>query len=285
MINIDALFKAIDNGREGLNKGISTGIPKLDSYIGGIQKGVYTLIFGGSGDGKSLLALYSYIYRPLKDNPDKKITLVYFSLELSEIALLSKLMSLYIYEEYNVVLSYKDIMSWETTLSDEYYDLVKNARGWLESISDKFIIYDKTLNRNTFYKTVLGIVEQHGSFEESEDGRRKIYKTNDPEHLILCVIDHIALALPINGASKKEEIDAISQYAVTLRERCQVSFLILQQSNRNSSDITRRKMEMQTPESQDLKDSGCTYNDIPYFIKLYQNYLDILFLFCIFVEI
>lgn len=96
MNNTDLLFEKIKDGRAGKNKGISTGIPKLDEYTGGIQKGLYTLIFGTSGSGKSALALYSYIYRPLKDNPDKKLKLCYFSLELSAELLLAKLLCMYI---------------------------------------------------------------------------------------------------------------------------------------------------------------------------------------------
>lgn len=51
MSNVDLLFKKIDEGRQGKNIGLSTGISKLDKYTGGIQKATYTLIFGLSGSG------------------------------------------------------------------------------------------------------------------------------------------------------------------------------------------------------------------------------------------
>ena len=38
MNNVDLLFQKINEGREGKNIGLSTGIPKLDKYTGGIQK-------------------------------------------------------------------------------------------------------------------------------------------------------------------------------------------------------------------------------------------------------
>ena len=53
MTNVDFLYEAIDRGREGKNIGLKTGIPKIDSYTGGIQRGNYTLVFGLSGAGKS----------------------------------------------------------------------------------------------------------------------------------------------------------------------------------------------------------------------------------------
>ena len=110
MTNVDLLYSRIEKGRQGKNIGMKTGIPKMDEYTGGIQP-IYTLIFGVSGSGKSALALYSYIYRPLKDYPDKNIKLCYFSLELSAELLLAKLLSLYIFEEYNIIVPYTKLMS------------------------------------------------------------------------------------------------------------------------------------------------------------------------------
>lgn len=52
---VQNLYTAIDNGIQGLNKGLPTGLPKLDEIIGGIQKGVYTTIFGLSGTGNICL--------------------------------------------------------------------------------------------------------------------------------------------------------------------------------------------------------------------------------------
>jgi replicative DNA helicase len=110
MNNVDLLFQKIDKGRQGKNIGLKTGIPKMDEYTGGIQP-VYTLIFGTSGSGKSALALYSYIYRPLRDYPDKNIKLCYFSLELSAELLLAKLLCLYIFEEFGKIIPYTKLMS------------------------------------------------------------------------------------------------------------------------------------------------------------------------------
>lgn len=60
---------------------------------------------------KSSYVLYSTIYRPLRDYADKDIKLVYYSLEMSEEVLLAKLLCLYIYEEFNYVIPYTDLMS------------------------------------------------------------------------------------------------------------------------------------------------------------------------------
>jgi len=260
MNNIAELYRAINAGREGKNKGISTGIPKLDSYIGGLQKKTYYLIFSDSGGGKTAIALYM-LYRCLVDEPNRKIKIAYFSLEMSSNSLLSKLLGLYLYETYNIIIPYKKLMSWEEPLSDEYYQYVLKGKEWLEKISEKLIIYDKSLNRDSFYRTMMELLEEYGKFSESEDGKRKIYTPNDPDLFILGVVDHLALCSPKAGETKKSEMDAISNYAVNLRERCGVSWFILQQANRGTTDMDRRKAELYEPSRQDLKDTETTYND------------------------
>ena len=269
MNNVDILYKLIETGRKGKNTGYSTGIPKLDEYTGGVRRGIYTLIFGTSGSGKSSLALYSYIYRPLKDHPNDNIKLIYYSLEMSAEILLSKLLCLYIYDTFKKVIPYTKLMSWREIISDEDYDYVLKGRKWLESISDKLIIIDKALNNKNFYHSIMTYLEEWGTFEKVDNGNRTIYIKNDPQQLVQIVIDHLALVTPIDGHSKKEEMDLISSYCVTLREKCQISCVILQQENRNSADMDRRKANLTECSPEDLKDTGSTYNDCEICIGVY----------------
>ena len=269
MNNVDILYKLIETGRKGKNTGYSTGIPKLDEYTGGVRRGIYTLIFGTSGSGKSSLALYSYIYRPLKDHPNDNIKLIYYSLEMSAEILLSKLLCLYIYDTFNKVIPYTKLMSWREIISDEDYNYVLKGRKWLESISDKLIIIDKALNNKNFYHSIMTYLEEWGTFEKVDNGNRTIYIKNDPQQLVQIVIDHLALVTPVDGHSKKEEMDLISSYCVTLREKCQISCVILQQENRNSADMDRRKANLTECSSEDLKDTGSTYNDCEICIGVY----------------
>ena len=269
MTNVDILYKTIEQGREGKNKGFSTGIQKLDEYTGGVRSGIYTLIFGLSGSGKTALALYSYIYRPLKDNPDANIVIVYYSLEMSAPILLSKLLCMYIYEEFGKIIPYTTLMSWQDKLSDESYTYVQKGKEWLKSIEKKFIIFDKSLNNKSFYHSLMTLLENWGTFTPVNDGKQTIYIKNDPDQVVQVIIDHIGLCQAVDGHSKKEEIDLISSYCVSIREKCRVSFTILQQENRNSSDIDRVKAGMTECSPDGLKDSGGPYNDCEVCIGVY----------------
>ena len=52
---VGELYSKIEDGREGKNIGLKTGLLKLDFYTGGFKKGVYKLIFSKSSVGKTLI--------------------------------------------------------------------------------------------------------------------------------------------------------------------------------------------------------------------------------------
>lgn len=125
---VKELYNKIDDGREGKNVGLKTGLPKLDFYTGGMKKGVYSLYFAKSSVGKTSLVIYR-LYRILKDYPDKDIMIVYFSLELGASTLLAKLLSLYIEETFGVTLTYMQLLSFIDKLTDEQYQYVQQAQS------------------------------------------------------------------------------------------------------------------------------------------------------------
>jgi hypothetical protein len=43
------LIESVDAGKEGKNLGLPTGYDRLDSYICGIQRGRYDVVFGREG--------------------------------------------------------------------------------------------------------------------------------------------------------------------------------------------------------------------------------------------
>ena len=122
---VESLFSTIDRGKSGMNIGVSTGLPKLDNITYGIQSCWMTVIGGDSGSGKSSLCLYTAVYRPymqyLLTGRKLNINWLLFSFELSSEVIFAKLLSIYIYEVYNRVISYGDMLSFNQTISDEDY--------------------------------------------------------------------------------------------------------------------------------------------------------------------
>ena len=59
------LFQSILRGKSGMNIGLPSGLPKVDSIIYGVQRRWMYVWAGDSGSGKSSIVLYSQIYRPI----------------------------------------------------------------------------------------------------------------------------------------------------------------------------------------------------------------------------
>ena len=234
----DKLLNEIDRGRQGLNHGISMKLPKLESIIDGVTRETYTLILSNSGAGKTSFALYAYVYRPLMEHlDDDDFKVLYFSLEMGEVALYIKLLSIYIFETYGIQLS-----------------------------SKKLEIYDKKVTPKKVYAILKTRLEEMGTFSESET--RLVYTPNNPNLIYNVVVDHIGLV------GTKPDIDLLSSYLLFLRDKCFISPVVIQQANREQGNIERFKQGKSAFTIHDAKDSGNTVQDCNIMIALYNPHRD-----------
>lgn len=262
------LMTMIDRGREGKNLGLDIGLPKTKLYTDGLLRSTYTVIMGQSASGKTSLALYSYIFKPLYNN--ENVTILYFSLELSTEVLLGKILSLYLLEKYSIDISYKEILSRGKILNDELYEVIVEASDWLKSVEHKLIIYDKPLNAKRFSAITLKELAKKGDFIPHQN--RQEYAPNDSEHIFQIVIDHLSLVRKSPGNTKKEEMDLISSEAVRFKNMCGVSPLFIMQVNRDSTSMDRRKGGFQLPQMSDSKDSGSPIEDSDVTMAIFNPY-------------
>lgn len=267
----EALLNQINIGREGKNVGYSMGLPKLESVIDGVTANTYTLVFSPSGTGKSSLALYAFIYRPLMEHlDDDNFKVFYASLEMSADLLFAKLLCMYIFETYGIELSTKELLSKKQgfILDDECYKIVQECIPWLQKVESKVTIYDKGMNAEVLYSLLMADLQEMGTFSETD--HRKIYTPNNPDLIYLVVIDHLSLIRPNKGRSLKEEMDLVSAYLVTLRNICRISPLVIMQANRDSAGMERRKQGLNNMRLSDTKDSGGPVQDAEIVISIFS---------------
>lgn len=267
----EALLNQINIGREGKNVGYSMGLPKLESVIDGVTANTYTLVFSPSGTGKSSLALYAFIYRPLMEHlDDDNFKVFYASLEMSADLLFAKLLCMYIFETYGIELSTKELLSKKQgfILDDDCYKIVQECIPWLQKVESKVTIYDKGMNAEVLYSLLMADLQEMGTFSETD--HRKIYTPNNPDLIYLVVIDHLSLIRPNKGRSLKEEMDLVSAYLVTLRNICRISPLVIMQANRDSAGMERRKQGLNNMRLSDTKDSGGPVQDAEIVISIFS---------------
>ena len=267
----------IDRGRNGLNQGIPFGLPKTEEVIDGNTRETYTLILSNSGSGKTSLALYAYVYRPIQETiNDDNFKAFYVSWEMNKVSLYIKLLSIYIFETYGIELSYKEITSRkkEYILSKEHYELVKQCEPWINKVEKKLEVYEKHATAKGLYRELKKRLEKMGTFTETNTAT--VYTPNNPNLIYNVITDHIGLVIPSPGNSLKQEIDLLSSIFVSLREKCKISPVIIQQANREQGNIERFKQGKSAFTINDAKDSGNTVQDCNVMIALYNPNRDAL---------
>lgn len=268
---VEELLEAIDRGRAGKSQGYSIGLPKLEQIIDGVCKETYYLITAESGVGKSSYMLYSMIYRPLMEHLDDgnfKVSL--FSLEMSARLIMAKLLSTYIFETYKKRLSLKQILSAQKDfiLDDDSYQVIQECIPWMKKVESIITIYDKNASASGIYSALLKELEARGKFKETD--KRKIYIPDNPDLIHLVVVDHGARIFAQMGNTLKQEMDLTSKYLYSLKNRCGITPVYIQQMNRNLQDMSRRKEGLVMPLTSDLKDTNSTVEDAEVILAIFD---------------
>lgn len=259
---------AVKQGKKGKNIGISLGLPKLDSVIYGIQKKALYTIGADSGSGKTSFAIASFVYNLLKDEREEGVSILYYSFEMSKESLYAKLVSLYIYDKYKIVIPYKEILSMQETISDYKYDLILSCQEWLEKVDSVLTIYDKSLIPTAIYATLKGWLSEFGEFIHVNEHKEN-YIPKDGRYKV-AIWDHVGL---ISGpGTKKEKIDTVVEYGIYFRNKCDLTGIFVQQLNRNAKSMDRKTNGYELIGLDDFKDTSGTTDASEVVIALYFPY-------------
>jgi hypothetical protein len=239
----ESLFKNIYRGKQGLNKGIPTGIPKLDAVTFGLQRKYHYTIGGDSGAGKSTLAIFSYIYKPLVQALKGEIDahFLIFSFELSSTVLFAKLLSLDLYDTYGVEVSYEQILSLTSTIDDATLKLIEERKHWLSKAEKLISIVDKSVTPE-YVETVLRMwFLKFGKFStvrDSQGEEQEVYTPKNPLQYSIVLTDHIRLTK--SKGDIKTTIDDLCKVQIVYRNICEGTFINVQQLNRGFKAMDRR---------------------------------------------
>lgn len=261
MSEFEKLKQEIQNGLDGINSGISMGMPRLERYIG-IRKKIYTVIFGSTGSGKSAYMHNNYILHPfdeyLKDKrEDKKFKFILFSMERSKTYILAKWLSRKIFKEEGQFIPIAKMLGWwETKLTKDEHDLILAYEDYINELLEFVDILDGPINPTGAYKYVKEYAERTGRFEKIDE-HKKIYIPNNDRLITMVGVDHFGLTKIENGLkTKKEAIDKMSEHFQWFRDALGYTPIGVSQINRNLSNPMYQKMESFEPTIDDLKESG-----------------------------
>lgn len=268
-MGVAALYENIKRGKNGKNIGISTGMPKLDSVIYGIQRKYMYTIGADTSGGKTSFALDTFVYNLIKNAGDTPISILYYSFEMASDVLYAKLLSRYIWDTFNEIVTYEDILSLTKPISNEHESLVEASQEWLLSLENKLTIYDKALTAGGIYLTARDWLKHYGYFDQIDE-HTEIYVPKDPERYMIALVDHVGL---IGGSEpKKQRIDHAVDDGIYLRNKCGMTWVYIQQLNRGAKSMDRKQNGYELIQLDDFKDTSGTTDGSEVVIALYYPY-------------
>jgi len=284
MSDFQHTLDSIDRGMLGLNRGLDMGLDKLMTVIPGVQQKTYYLIGAESGIGKSAFTLNSFLFNPyslLKDfNTDGlSMKVFYYSLEIDKVSIISKGIARKLYFKHGYITTVDDILSrGRHRINEELYSDVKNTRDYFEELEDILTIYPPT-NSTGISKDITAYMDSTGTTHKKtvNNGKEDIeifdyYEPNNQKEHVIVIVDHISILPRQLNYNVKENIDSMSSYFVTLRNRYNIIPVVVQQLNRAMSSADRFKLKRTAPQLSDFKDSGNTVQDSNVVISLHSPY-------------
>jgi hypothetical protein len=261
-------------GLDGKFKGLSNGLNRINSVIFGVQRSCYTLIGGASGSCKTSFEDY-VLLQAIQDATGKGITInvKYYCLEISEHSKKATWLSMLIYEKYGIEVKREAINGFgDFRLTEAEQKLCNDVLPELDVIWNSIDWTFTAVNPTGVYKDAWEFMSKRGTFiydgtyvDDKGNEKQKIEKfvPNDPEEYNVIVADHIALFSYERGFTLKENLDKLSEYAVTLRNLFGYSIHFIQQFNQGLSSVDRQKFKGVdlSPQQSDFKDSTSPYQD------------------------
>ena len=263
----DEFLGEVKKGMSGQNKGLSMGYPKLEKYLYGIQKHRYDVVFAEDGVGKSSFVLNAYILNPFMDSlaNNKKLKILFFSLEVSKVNVIGKLVSLYIYQKHNIIIDSAKLFSrGDNLLTKKEYELVEDCKSFFEQLFEVLTILDKPCKPTDILNTVNDYASTIGILKRNSKGD-SYFIENDESLTTIVIIDTVGnLLLEANGGltSAKGTIDLHSSHCVNYyRNLYNFCVVNVSHANRSISSTDRVKFGEVFPKKSDIKETNMLAQD------------------------
>lgn len=275
-MSFELLKAEVDKGLSGKNGGIPMGFHRLNRYVG-IRKGMYYLVGGLTGSGKTSFIDDAFVLNPVDWALSKqglasgvKVKVWYRSMERSRTYKMAKWVSRKIFLDQGIIIPVSKLLGWTETLTKDEHDLFLYYEDYVNQLSEIVTIIDGPENPVGIAKDLKKYALERGSIEQLDD-YNKIYVPDDPNEITIVVIDHIGLLkLTKDQPTKKQAIDKMSDELRYARDFYGYSPVVVSQFNRDISNPTRIKNGDVEPQLEDFADSSATQNDADVVMGLFD---------------
>jgi hypothetical protein len=269
------LLKAeVDKGLSGKNNGIPMGFNRLNSHIG-IRKGMYFLVGGNTGSGKTSFIDDAFVLNPfdwyiMQKDPKIKLRIIYRSMERPKTYKFAKWVARKIFIDHGIIIPVNKLLCWTDKMNKDEHDLFLMYEDYIGNMSEVITIIDGPENPVGIAKELKAHALNNGSIEQLDE-YNKIYVPNDENEVTIVVLDHIGLLKTTKDqTTKKEAIDKMSDELRYARDFYGYTPVVVSQFNRSISNPMRIKNGDVEPQLEDFSESSSTQNDADVVLALFD---------------
>lgn len=286
----------VENG--GINT-IPSPFKRFSNDFIGIEQGKYYLVTGQTKAGKSQVTTFIFLYNTLmyayKHPEQVRLKIFYYPLEETPEEIMFRFMSYYLYinSSFEIDISPEDLKSSkeDKPISQSIIDLLESEE--YSNVLDYFeshITFSPSRNPTGIYNEVKAFMQNNGTIHyktsqiKDELGLARevksfdYYEPNDPDLYTIVIVDHISLITPekITNSNQvmtlKQAIDKVSEYCVILRNRYNVTPVIVQQQSVESESNDSVKLGRIRPSIGNLSDSKYTSKDANVILGIFSPF-------------
>lgn len=252
------------------------GFDRLSQYVG-IRKGLFYLVGGLTGSGKTTFVDDAFVLNPydwsISEEGRKsgiKIRFWYRSMERSTTYKFAKWVSRKIFIDQGIIIPVNRLLGWTQKMTHDEHDLFLCYEDYMKELQENIIIFPGAENPVGIAKDLKKYALTKGTIEEVDE-YNKVYVPNDPNEITIVVIDHIGLLKTTKDQpTKKEAIDKMSSELQYARDFYGFSPVVVSQFNRSISNPMRIKNGDVEPQLEDFAESSSTQNDADVIMALFD---------------
>lgn len=273
-MSFEQLRQEVNAGLEGRNGGIPMGFNRLNRYIG-IRKGMYFLVGGLTGSGKTSFIDDAFVLNPFdwfisQKAPNIKLRIIYRSMERSRTYKLAKWVSRKIFLDHAAIIPVPKLLGWTEKMTHDEHDLFLMYEDYINKMEEVITIIDGPENAVGIAKELKAHALENGRIEQVDEFNKRYFPNNENE-LTIVILDHVGLIKTTKDQpTKKEAIDKMSDELRYARDFYGYTPVVVSQFNRSISNMQRLKNGDVEPQLEDFAESSSTQNDADIVLALFD---------------
>jgi hypothetical protein len=268
----------------GLYNCIPWPFPRFRLLFPGTQMGRYIICTANQKIGKTKFCDFIYVYEAIDfiiKHPEVRLKVLYFCLEESPRKKYIEFLCHLLYRLDHLIVTNTDIESTDkdNPISEEVLNLLETEKyqTYIRKFNETVTYIDDIRNPTGINKRCREEALEHGHLNfktiqapnqvtgKLED--RKVvdtvnpYTPNDSEEYRIIILDNASNLAQESGLSKRETIEKMSKYFITLRDQLKYTIVMIQHQSQDKEGNESFKLNRIKPTSDGLADAKTTTRD------------------------